>query len=419
MARGQTADVAGHSHGADPLRECAGMSDERLLTDFLGRREGRALAALVHRHGPMVWGVCRRILPHWHDAEDAFQATFLVLVRRASAIASRELLANWLYGVARQTALKARATAAKRATREGPKAMMPEPAVEPRDLWQDLRTHFDEALGRLPDKYREVVVMCELEGKTRKEAARQLGVPEGTVSGRLARAKAMLAKRLAPHVLGVTGAGLALLLSRNTASAAVPDAVLSSTVKAASLFAANPAAAVGIVSAKVIALSEGVVKSMIVTKLKAVLAGFIALAVLAGGVGLFALRTQADEPAAKPEENAKTDAESLQGEWAAKSVEIDGKDYTAQKAKSWTLTIDGDKVKGMTKTGDELSFKLDATKKPKEIDLAGERTELARKAIYELDGDTLKVCWSQDGTVRPTDFTSTSGVLAVYERKKK
>jgi RNA polymerase sigma factor (sigma-70 family) len=145
----------------------------------------------------MVWGVCRRILGSYHDAEDAFQATFLVLVRRAASIVPREMVANWLYGVAHQTALKARATAARRRGRERHVTVMPEPAVIERDLWRDLQPLLDEELSRLPDRYRAVIVLCDLEGKTRREAARQLDVPEGTVAGQLARARVLLAKRLA------------------------------------------------------------------------------------------------------------------------------------------------------------------------------------------------------------------------------
>src|SRR6516162_5588479 len=121
------------------VRDRAGLTDGQLLTDYLSGLEETSLAALVHRHGPMVWGVCRRVLRNYHDAEDAFQATFLVLVRKAAALESRELLANWLYGVAHQTALKARATAAKRNERERQMTEMPEPAVADPGIWRDLQ----------------------------------------------------------------------------------------------------------------------------------------------------------------------------------------------------------------------------------------------------------------------------------------
>src|SRR5947207_66570 len=157
MASSQMSEVLQHLGRAVLLREGAGLTDGQLLEDYLSRRDESALAALVWRHGPMVWGVCRRILGSSHDAEDAFQATFLVFVRKAASIASKELLANWLYGVAHQTALKARATAGRRKGRERQVTEMPEPAVTDQDLWRDLQPLLDEELSRLPEKYRSVV----------------------------------------------------------------------------------------------------------------------------------------------------------------------------------------------------------------------------------------------------------------------
>src|SRR4051812_37147370 len=129
MATGQMNEIIQHLRRAVLVRDGARLTDAQLLEGFISRREEAALDALVRRHGPMVWGVCRRVLPNYHDAEDAFQATFLVLVRKAASIASPELLANWLYGVAHQTALKARATTARRRTRERQVGGMPGPAA--------------------------------------------------------------------------------------------------------------------------------------------------------------------------------------------------------------------------------------------------------------------------------------------------
>src|SRR5262249_42961899 len=150
------------------LRDGGGMTDGQLLECFLTRRDEAAFAALVRRHGPMVLGVCRRMLHNPHDAEDAFQATFPVLGRKAATIARRELLGNWLYGVAYRTALDARAAAARRRVREKQVSEMPEPeASASEDVWRDLRPLLDEELSRLPDKYRVPVVLCDLEGRTR------------------------------------------------------------------------------------------------------------------------------------------------------------------------------------------------------------------------------------------------------------
>src|SRR5205807_7373362 len=172
-----------------------------------------------------------------------------------------------LYGVARQTAVRLRATATKRGRRETQVVHMPEPtAAEVRDA--DLASALDEELGRLPDHYRCVVVLCDLEGMTRKEAARQLGIPEGSVASRLARARVMLAKRLTQRGVVFSGGSVAAVLSAGSASASAPPALVASTIKAASLLATGRAAGF---SAKVAALTDGVVKAMFVTKIKSVL----------------------------------------------------------------------------------------------------------------------------------------------------
>jgi RNA polymerase sigma factor (sigma-70 family) len=298
MATGKAGEVIWHLRRTVLLRGEAGLTDGELLESFLGRRDEAAMEVLVRRHGPMVWGVCRRLLGNHHDAEDAFQATFLVLARRAASIASRELLANWLYGVAHQTALKARATTARRKGRERQVTDVPEPAVVDRDVWDDLRPLLDQELSRLPDKYRAVIVLCDLEGKSRKEAAGQLGCAEGTVASRLARARAMLAKRLTLRGVALSGGALAGVLTQNAASGGVPPSVVSSTVKAASLFAAGQAA--GMISVKVAALTEGVLKAMLISKLRAALAVVLVLGFVATGATALTRRTAAGQDGKKP-----------------------------------------------------------------------------------------------------------------------
>jgi RNA polymerase sigma factor (sigma-70 family) len=293
MATGRTGDVLQHLRRAVLLRDGAGLTDGELLERFVSRREEEALAALVRRHGPMVWGVCRRIVPNYHDAEDAFQATFLVLVRRAASVVPRALVGNWLYGVAYQTALKARATAARRRTRERQVTDMPEPPAAPQDLWNDLQPLLDQELSRLPDRYRAVVLLCDLEGKTRREVARQLGVPEGTVAGRLARARVLLAKRLAGRGLAVSGGALAAALSEGAASAGVPPAVVTTTIHVA-----GAAVAGGAVPLPVAALAEGVLKAMLLTRLKIATAGLLLVGAI--GVGVTFHTLGAEPPATFP-----------------------------------------------------------------------------------------------------------------------
>jgi len=284
------------------LRDEGGLTDGQLLGRFIADRDEAAFATLVKRHGGLVWGVCRRLL-NQHDAEDAFQATFLVLCRKAASIRRREMLASWLYGVAHKTALRAQRTAARRRAREKQVVDMPEPAVVEQDLWHDLQPLLDQELSRLPDKYRLVILLCDMEGKPRKKVARQLGVPEGTVASRLARARTMLAKRLVRHGLAVSGGALAAVLTEKAVSAGVPPSVVSSTIKAASLFVAGHAAA-GVVSAKAAALTEGVLKAMLLNKLKVATGVLFALSILVAGTGVLLLRVQAAHPVQRSEQRS-------------------------------------------------------------------------------------------------------------------
>ena len=260
MTNGQTSDVLQQLR-TSVLREAGGLSDRQLLEIFLERRDEAAFEALVRRHGPMVMGVCRRILRNRQDAEDAFQAAFVVLVRKAAVIASRELLAGWLYGVACNTALKAQAAAARRRRKERQATTMREAATETSPPENDWLPLLDRELNGLPDKYRLPIVLCELQGKPHKEAARELGCPIGTLSGRLSRGRTLLAKRLARYGLMLTAGSLSAVLAQQEVMASVPPAVVSATVKAATA---------GAISAEIAALTDGVVKAMFLAKLKMV-----------------------------------------------------------------------------------------------------------------------------------------------------
>jgi RNA polymerase sigma factor (sigma-70 family) len=246
----------------DPLLAATEQaSDAQLLRRFVSAREEAAFAALLRRHSGMVWGVCLRILSQHQDAEDAFQATFLILLRKAWSIRPAGMVGNWLYGVAHHTALKARAMSNKRTGRERHEAALLAGTPARPDGNAELQELLDQELSRLPDKYRAIIVLCELEGKTRAEAARHLGLPEGTVAGRLTRARAMLARRLARQGLALTATALASVMAQECAAAAPVSVVVSA------LQTAHRAAAAGIVSAKITALTEGVLKTMFLHKM--------------------------------------------------------------------------------------------------------------------------------------------------------
>ena len=270
--------------------------DRDLLARFAASRDEDAFGELVRRHGAVVLAACRRVTGHTQDAEDAFQAAFLVLARRAGHVSKPELLSNWLYGVAVRTGLEARA--ARRRAKEQSVSAVPElPAPAPNGD-DDLRAVIDEELARLPEKYRAAVVLCELDGLSRKEAAERLRVPEGTLSSRLAQARKLLAARLTKRVVVATATTVGMTLSRDAAATALPVALEQATARAAAAFAAGGAVPPGLVSSRVSSLTDGVMKVMIVNRLRATLGvsvlafGLIGLA--ASGIG----QTSAPRPSA-------------------------------------------------------------------------------------------------------------------------
>jgi RNA polymerase sigma factor (sigma-70 family) len=265
-----------------PLNDHA-AGDGELLQCYLDCRDNAAFEALQRRHGPMVLGVCQRVLRNTHDAEDAFQATFLVLVRKAASVHPREQVGNWLYGVAYRTALKARTMTARRSARERVTAR-PEATCD--DSLADWVALLDRELSQLPDKYRVAVVLCDLEGKTRLQAAEMLGWPVGTLSTRLRGARAILSQRLARRGLTLSGGAATLAMVGTAASAKMAPALMSATVRAAAAFEAGQAA--GLVPAPVLALAEGVSKTMSGSKVKIIFAA--ALLLVLAGLGVSAHR---------------------------------------------------------------------------------------------------------------------------------
>jgi RNA polymerase sigma factor (sigma-70 family) len=265
-----------HLRRALPPPDESGLTDDQLLKRFLAERDEIAFATLVRRHGKMVLGLCRRVLGNVHDAEDAFQATFLVLAQKAQSVINHEAVGGWLYTVACRIALEIRAANARRRVRERTVMDVPHPLVPPAES-RDWLPLFDRELSRLPEKYRTAIVLCELEGRTRKEVALQLRLPEGTLSSRIATAKRMLAKRLARHGLTISAAALVTMLSEAGASAHVSVSMIWSTAHAATLVAAGQLAALTTPAA---ALTKGALKAMFIAKLKTASATFAAVAVI-------------------------------------------------------------------------------------------------------------------------------------------
>jgi RNA polymerase sigma factor (sigma-70 family) len=296
--------------GVLACQEVFDLSDADLLRLYVRERDEIAFATLVRRHGPMVLGVCRRILRNVQDIEDAFQATFLVLVRRASSIQRPGTLANWLHGVARRTALEARGASARRRVVEmsvAPRTEMHDGPDE--ELWPIL----EQELGRLREQYRAVVILCDLEGKTRKEVAHQLGWAEGTVASRLARGRNLLAKRL--NRRGFSSTLVAAALSATASKASVPTDLVTATLAVASLSNLEKKLSGVLLSPNVVSLTEGVLKSMFPIKIKIVMAALVMLGITTLGMGALVTRTEATEPAtgiADMQEPGRAKADNLQ-----------------------------------------------------------------------------------------------------------
>jgi RNA polymerase sigma factor (sigma-70 family) len=285
--------------------------DGPLLARFVACRDEAAFAALVRRHGPLVLGVCRRVLRHAQDAEDAFQATFLVLAHKAASVLKREALGNWLYGVAYRTAQKLRCTLARRQAREKQMDEMPHPQVQPQEV-QDWLPLLDAELARLPEKLRAPVVLCDLQGQSHRQAASQLGLPTGTLARRLVAGRRLLAERLTRRGMALSGGALAAALSGGAASAQVAAPLVVATAKAAVLAAAGHLAAV---ATPVAVLTRGVLRTMLMAKLKVVVG--VVLVVVALGAGRVAYRSadaQTVQPPRRAEGKPQSEVEALRKE---------------------------------------------------------------------------------------------------------
>jgi RNA polymerase sigma factor (sigma-70 family) len=283
-----TADSPGHL--LQRLRHLVGVppgaeiTDGQLLERYVAHREDDAFALLLQRHGPMVLGICRRLVGDTHRAEDAFQATFLVLVSKAGTILKHDSVASWLYGVAYRTARRAKADADRNSPQEL-SAMEDAGQMLATDAsWHELRPVLDEEVNRLPEKFRAPVILCYLEGKTNEEAAQHLHWPVGTVKGRLSQARDLLRSRLTRR--GLTLAGVTLgATTALPATAAVPPALAAATMQSAAQVVAGAALA-NAAPAGVAILTQRVLRSMLLAKVKAASLLIVAVAVPVLGVGI-------------------------------------------------------------------------------------------------------------------------------------
>ncbi len=284
MSHGQHSLILRYLRRVRSAEGSGDVTDADLLARFLATRDEAAFELLLWRHGTMVLQVCRDVTRDEHASEDAFQATFLTLVRQGRSIRSREALGAWLHRVAWRAALRARRADRQPATSD--LSVVPAAQELPEaEALRELRPILQEEVQRLPARYRAPIVLCYLEGLTHEEAARQLGWPKGTVAGRMARARELLRKRLTRRGVGLSVALSALALAPASASAVVPAALVQATLQVGLLAAAGPSAAA--VSPQVLALSEGVIQTMFWQKMKIVMAAVLVLG-LAGGVGLLA-----------------------------------------------------------------------------------------------------------------------------------
>jgi RNA polymerase sigma factor (sigma-70 family) len=353
MATGQLAAVLQQLHQLGSVPNAGEPTDTHLLESFAARHEEAAFTALLRRYGPMVLGVCRRMLQNDADAEDAFQATFLILVRKAASISRRESLGCWLHRVAQRTALRIRAQRdlCRRLERQCPP--MPQTDFIAAVVWRDLQPVLDEEVGRLPERYRLPFVLCYLEGKTYATAARLLHCPVGTLSRRLARARELLRRRLTGRGLTLPAGVLAATLSASVAPAAVPTPLTATAVRAALRNATGTLDLALTVGPRVAALVRGETQTMKPSAWTISLALLLILGLVAAGLGLLSPTAPAGPAAGK----GRTQTPAV-----AKAVPVTLKKTRSEK----TITVRGRVLTpdGKAAAGAEIAL-LTFPKKPK------------------------------------------------------
>lgn len=402
-------------------------SDAELLTRYRCNDDHAAFEAIVVRHGPMVMGVCQRALNDVHAAEDAFQATFLVLARSSHSLRKENSLASWLHGVAHRTALKARAKTAVRQRHEQTQwsnssrvSASPETVLEDGDL----KKVIDAELSRIPSKYREPMVLCYLEGKTQQEVAQFLGWPTGTVATRISRGREMLRSKLLSRGITTSSAALIAFLAQQNLSMALSPSSISTVCHFARLVLAGKFNGI---PTSVQVLFQKVIKTMFCAK---IVRHFLVVCtfVFLGGMAIYWQQSQAREPKVNSpigveaqNQKAKPKNKGIQGHWMVQSVEFGGTNLPKNLLKGYNLKFDKtnltwDAATGLMSQGGkitaiegtyECTFKTDPATNPHEIDIQmkTKRKTIMLRGIYEVDGDTMKLCFGSGGR-RPAEFTS-------------
>jgi RNA polymerase sigma factor (sigma-70 family) len=370
---------------AELTDDLAARADRELLRAFVDRADAASFAELVARHGPLVLGACRRVLADTPDAEDAFQATFLILARKAGTVRRPERLGAWLYGVALRCAFRVRK--ASRRSKEQPMPELPAPAA-PDPQWADVRGVLDTEIGCLPAKLRTALVLCELEGLDRATVADRLGVPIGTVSSRLSRAKERLRRRLIRRGITLTLAALGLYLSQAVAEAAtVPPPLAAGAAAAGVRFRA------GAIAGKPSAIAISVIRS---SQMKVVAIGFAVMVLILGLVGVGLL---IDPNLLIPVDDAKR----IQGEWQVVSLRYEGMEKVRpDEMADMTATFDAETFR----LGLDFRYKIIPDQTPKAIDMEMLRRDGEMEmvpGVYEFEDDRLTIHLAMPPRrVRPT-----------------
>jgi RNA polymerase sigma-70 factor (ECF subfamily) len=377
----------------------------------------------MRRFGPLVFAVCRRVLGNEHDAEDAFQATFLVLARRPGAVRQRASVGSWLYGVAYRVARNARRGKARRNVAESRARESQSPDRTPEQVWHDLQRLFDEEVDRLPEPYRTPFVLAHLGGKTNVEIAGALQCPVGTVESRLTRARDRLVERLSRRGLFLTAGLLATLLPRYAAGTAVPAEFADATRQAALSFAGIKPPVAGAPGARVVALAEGFLRSVFLVKLKVgTVLGLLMVLVTVAVVVLMSrpshLRGGNGVPRPVPSrapdgDRRAADLAQLQGSW---NVELWGMGDQFVPGR-YRMIFSGSKAEFVSLNENappkQLIFDLNPTADPKRIDvtLPDGGTALG---IYRLAGEQLMICYDLEPGNRPRDFEPKPGSRVIF-----